>query len=29
MAAAHVPEGTGFAAKPAVALKMIERALAA
>ena len=29
MAAAHVPEGTGFATKPAIALKMIERALAA
>jgi SRSO17 transposase len=29
LAAAHVPEGTGFATKPAIALKMIERALAA
>jgi SRSO17 transposase len=29
MAAAHVPEGTGFATKPAIALKMIERALEA
>jgi SRSO17 transposase len=29
MAAAHVPEGTGFATKPAIALTMIERALAA
>ena len=29
MEAAHVPEGTGFATKPAIALKMIERALAA
>ena len=29
MAAAHVPEGTGFATKPAIALKMIERAFAA
>ena len=29
MAAAHVPEGMGFATKPAIALKMIERALAA
>jgi SRSO17 transposase len=28
MAAAHVPEGTGFATKPAIALTMIERALA-
>jgi SRSO17 transposase len=28
MAAAHVPEGTGFATKPAMALTMIERALA-
>src|ERR1700760_501241 len=26
--AAHVPEGTGFATKPAIALTMIERALA-
>jgi SRSO17 transposase len=29
MAAAHVPEGTGFATKPALACAMIERALAA
>jgi SRSO17 transposase len=29
MAAAHVPEGTGFATKPAIALNMIERVLAA
>jgi SRSO17 transposase len=29
LAAAHVPEGMGFATKPAIALKMIERALAA
>jgi SRSO17 transposase len=29
MAAAHVPEGTGFATKPAIALTMIERTLAA
>jgi SRSO17 transposase len=28
MAAAHVPEGTGFAAKPAIAVKMIGRVLA-
>jgi len=28
MAAAHVPEGTGFATKPAIAVKMIGRALA-
>ena len=29
MAAAHVPEGTAFATKPEIALKMIERAIAA
>lgn len=29
MSAAHVPEGTGFATKPALAARMIERALAA
>jgi SRSO17 transposase len=29
MAAAHVPEGTAFATKPAIALNMIERAIAA
>src|ERR1700710_1745186 len=29
LAAAHVPEGRGLATKPAIALKMIERALAA
>jgi SRSO17 transposase len=29
MGAAHVPEGTSFATKPAIALKMIERTLAA
>jgi SRSO17 transposase len=29
MAAAHVPEAAGFATKPLIALKMIERALAA
>jgi SRSO17 transposase len=29
LAAAHVPEGTAFAAKPALAVQMIERAIAA
>ncbi len=29
MAAAHVPPGTSFATKPAIALRMIERAIAA
>jgi SRSO17 transposase len=29
MAAAHVPVGTGFATKPALAVRMIERAIAA
>ena len=29
MAAAHVPDGTGFATKPAIATRMIERAIAA
>jgi len=29
LAAAHVPEGTGFATKPALAMAMIERAVAA
>jgi len=29
MAAAHVPGGTGFAAKPGLALAMIERAITA
>ncbi len=29
MAAAHVPDGTGFATKPAIAVHMIERAIAA
>jgi len=29
MAAAHVPDGTGFATKPAIAARMIERAIAA
>ena len=29
MAAAHVPEGTGFATKPALAVRMIARAMAA
>ena len=29
LAAAHVPEGTAFATKPALAVKMIERAIAA
>ena len=29
MAAAHVPDGTGFATKPAIAVEMIHRAIAA
>jgi SRSO17 transposase len=29
LAAAHVPEGTAFAARPALAVKMIERAITA
>lgn len=29
LATAHVPEGTGFATKPAPAVKIIERAVAA